>query len=197
MHGLILIAAIVGQSFPSFAEPATSFPSFAEQVLPLPAYEPVEPNPIPVPGVQLIAFTSTWCGPCARMKPILAAMAADGVTVQSVDFDRDKVLVTQYRVTTLPTTILVRGGREVARRVGVVTLETLRNLIQPFRAVHTHAELGGAVCTVCGGTCAMLRAAEAAARAKGDTSKESVQAEFTRMYGSGYSRPRIFGRWRR
>jgi thioredoxin 1 len=195
---LIVIFAVVGQ-FSTLPSPSpTLFASLPAVQMPLPVPEVVEPNPIPVPGVQLIAFTSTWCGPCAKMKPILTAMEADGVTIQRVDFDRDKTLVAKYKVVTLPTVVVLRGGKEVVRKVGLVTLETLRNIIQPFRAVHRHAELGGAVCTVCGGTCAMLRAAEAAARAKGDVSKEAVETEFTRMYGSGTcSRPRIFGRWRR
>jgi hypothetical protein len=73
--------------------------------------------------------------------------------------------------------------------------------VPPATPGHTHEELGGAVCRVCGGSCYMLRAAEAAARAKGETSNAAVQAEYTRMYGSGggYStgRPRLFGRRRR
>ena len=70
--------------------------------------------------------------------------------------------------------------------------------LPPATPGHTHEELGGAVCRECGGSCYMLRAAEAAARAKGQTSNSAIQAEFTRMYGSGSSsRSSLFGRWRR
>jgi hypothetical protein len=72
--------------------------------------------------------------------------------------------------------------------------------VPPATPGHTHEELGGAVCRVCGGSCFMLRAAEAAARAKGQTSNAAIQEEYTRMYGSGggYSagRSRLFSRRR-
>ena len=137
MHIFILIAAI-GQ-FPSFQgdRERPIFPSFpppivAPQADPLPLPLPTEPG-----SVRLVAFTSTWCGPCARMKPILSSLQAEGIEVQRVDFDAEKALVATYGVTTLPTTIVVRDGREIARRVGVVTLETLRTLaaIRPAKVL--------------------------------------------------------------
>jgi thioredoxin-like negative regulator of GroEL len=71
------------------------------------------------------------------MKPVLASLQAEGIEVQHVDFDSEKALVATYGVTTLPTTIVVRDGREIARRVGLVTIETLRTLaaIRPAKVL--------------------------------------------------------------
>jgi thioredoxin 1 len=133
---ILVLAAVLGQ-FPSFQgdqdrEIFPSFPPPAVAAVALPIALPVAES-----DVRLIAFTSTWCGPCARMKPVLASLQAEGIEVQHVDFDAEKALVKTYGVTTLPTTIVVRNGREIARRVGLVTIETLRTLaaIRPAKVL--------------------------------------------------------------
>lgn len=73
------------------------------------------------PGVTLIDFTATWCGPCRVMKPTLASLEqeyAGRVTVIPIDVDDEQLLAQQYNVRSMPTFVLVRDGREVGRVVG-------------------------------------------------------------------------------
>lgn len=126
MHILLLLTALsqfpipnqhVGTPWPSFREPSTR-----------PVAPPIDPPPTADPGNArlVIAFTSTWCGPCARIKPALDALEAEGVAVQRVDYDSQRPLALAHNVTTLPTTIVMERGVEVNRRVGVVPLDELR-----------------------------------------------------------------------
>lgn len=80
---------------------------------------------------------------------------------------------------------------------GICTNVPIYAPIEEPKPGHTHEALDGAVCNVCGQSCYMLRAAEAAARAKGDVSNAAVQEEYSRMYGSGKTvRTPLFRRWR-
>lgn len=133
MQTLLLLAAL-GQfpllnqlpagAWPSFRQPSTQ--TAAPQVNPPPLAEPGD-------GLLVMAFTSTWCAPCARIKPALQTLQAEGIAVQYVDYDTDRHLALAYNVTTLPTTIVLERGIEIHRRVGVVSLDQLRALI-PHRS---------------------------------------------------------------
>ncbi len=133
MQILILLAAL-GQ-FPTLNQhPAGAWPSFrppSTQTAP----PQVNPPPLAEPGDGLLvmAFTSTWCGPCARIQPALQALEAEGIAVQYVDYDTDRPLALAHNVTTLPTTIVLERGIEISRRVGVIPLDELRALI-PHRS---------------------------------------------------------------
>jgi thioredoxin 2 len=92
-------------------------------------------RPQPVPGdaldnvVQgsdvpvLIDFYADWCGPCKVMAPVLDELAGDRkgeLFVGKLDTDRYPAVAQRFDVRGIPTLILFRGGREVARRVGAV-----------------------------------------------------------------------------
>lgn len=66
-------------------------------------------------AVCVLAFSASWCGPCKRAEPAIEAMAAAGADVRRIDIDAKPVTARQWRVSSVPTLILLRGGREVAR----------------------------------------------------------------------------------
>jgi thioredoxin 1 len=73
------------------------------------------------PGITLIDFTATWCGPCRVMEPALASLAkeyAGRIRVTAVDVDEEQLLAQQFDVRSMPTFVLLRDGREVGRVVG-------------------------------------------------------------------------------
>ncbi len=114
MQTLFLLAAL--GLFPTFnKQAATPWPSFQA-----PSRK----------TVTLMVFTASWCGPCARMKPALASLEADGVAVQRIDYDAERPLADRYGVTVLPTTIVLEGDAEIARSEGGLSLEEFRALVQ-------------------------------------------------------------------
>lgn len=78
--------------------------------------------------VVLLDFTASWCGPCQRMAPIVAQLKASGMPVRKVDYDTQQALVQQYRVTGVPTFVLLVNGREVDRTVGATSYEHLAGM---------------------------------------------------------------------
>jgi len=73
----------------------------------------------------LIEFASKQCGPCRAMQPLIAQLAAGGVAVRTVDVDREPDLARRYGVRETPTFLVVSGGKELTRLVGMQSREQL------------------------------------------------------------------------
>ncbi len=83
-------------------------------------------------GVVLIDFFAEWCGPCHMQTPILEALAvelAGKATIVKLDIDKAQAVTTQFQVTSVPTLVLLRDGKEVKRVVGLRDAEALKKLI--------------------------------------------------------------------
>ena len=83
-------------------------------------------------GVTLVDFYADWCGPCRMIAPILEDLANDlhGVaTIAKIDIDKHGAPATNYGVTSIPTIILFKEGKEVQRVVGVRDKETLKKMV--------------------------------------------------------------------
>jgi thioredoxin 2 len=76
----------------------------------------------------LVDFWAEWCGPCKMMAPAFAALADERHDVHflKVDSDRNEQLSARFGIRSIPTLILFRGGREVARKSGAMPLPQLR-----------------------------------------------------------------------
>ena len=76
----------------------------------------------------LVDFWATWCMPCRMIAPIveeIAAERADTLTVGKVNVDEAPELAMKYGVSSIPTLILFRDGREAGRTVGAQGKEQL------------------------------------------------------------------------
>ncbi len=76
----------------------------------------------------LIDFWADWCGPCKMMAPQFAAAATNFETrVRFLKVDTEKLRATaaRFAIKSIPTLILIRDGREVARQAGALDARSI------------------------------------------------------------------------
>lgn len=69
----------------------------------------------------LVEFTADWCPPCRQMGPVLRALAteeADRFKVVQLNVDRNPETTNAYKVLSMPTFMVFRGGEPVKAMVG-------------------------------------------------------------------------------
>ncbi len=75
-------------------------------------------------GSAVLDFYQASCPPCRVLEPRLARVArqyAGRVAVYRVDVDTDLAVAARFGVQSLPTVLVFRAGKEVARLDGLIT----------------------------------------------------------------------------
>ena len=89
----------------------------------------VESSPLPV----LLDMWAAWCGPCRLLAPVvdeLAGELAGRVKVGKLNVDENPSIAGRFGVQSIPTLLVLKGGREVDRIVGVVPKADLARRVE-------------------------------------------------------------------
>lgn len=83
-------------------------------------------------GVTLVDFHANWCGPCRMLAPVLEQVAKDikgKASIGKVDIDNEQKTASRFQITSVPTMILFKDGKEVNRLVGLRNAEAVKEFI--------------------------------------------------------------------
>lgn len=71
----------------------------------------------------LLDFWASWCGPCQMVSPVIEQIGEenDSIRVGKVNVDEQGELTMQFRVVSIPTLVVMKGGKEVNRIVGAAS----------------------------------------------------------------------------
>lgn len=79
----------------------------------------------------LVDFWAEWCGPCKMLLPTIEELAGEvtNAKICKVNVDDQPELAARYRVMTIPTLIVFKGGQAVANSVGVKSKSAILEML--------------------------------------------------------------------
>lgn len=81
---------------------------------------------------MIVDFYAVWCAPCRMVSPIVAELAketAGQIKVGIVDIEVQPELAEQYRVKSVPTIKVFKGGKVVNSWTGYLSKEQLIRML--------------------------------------------------------------------
>lgn len=83
-------------------------------------------------GVTLVDFWAGWCMPCKLLGPTISQLADDNegnAKIAKLDVEESQRTASKYGVSSIPTVILFKNGKEINRIVGVKPKQHYQTLI--------------------------------------------------------------------
>jgi thioredoxin 1 len=83
----------------------------------------------------LVDFWAAWCGPCRAVAPVLEEIASEyqgRLKVVKLDVDDNPDVSARYRVQSIPTVILFKGGEEVVRHIGASPKQVIVSKVSKY-----------------------------------------------------------------
>ena len=82
-------------------------------------------------SICIVDFWASWCGPCKMFGPIFEKVEKETENIQffKVNVDENEDICKKYGVMSIPTTIIFKDGKDIAKNVGFMDEDTLKDFI--------------------------------------------------------------------
>src|SRR3989442_7247421 len=87
----------------------------------------------------LVDFCAEWCGPCRMVGPAVEQLSqtmSDKIKVAKINVDENQEIAMRYGVRSIPSLLLFKGGKEIARTVGAAPKEVYQKFIEESLLKH-------------------------------------------------------------
>jgi len=84
----------------------------------------------------VVDFWATWCGPCHALAPAYAQAAAQlepAMQLTKVNVDESQQTAARFGIRSIPTLVVFRNGKEVARQAGALPAQQLMAWLGQWR----------------------------------------------------------------
>ncbi len=81
----------------------------------------------------LVDFWAEWCGPCRMVGPAVEQLSqtmSDKIKVAKLNVDQNQEIAMKYGVQSIPSLLLFKAGKEIARTVGASSKESYQKFIE-------------------------------------------------------------------
>lgn len=82
--------------------------------------------------MKLLDFFAVWCSPCHVMAPVIDEIEKEltgKVEIEKINVDENPDKASQFGVMSIPTYIILKDDKEVARKIGVTAKQELLDLL--------------------------------------------------------------------